>query len=121
MDLPSYNCVLCQGNITEAIQHHLMRCPFSKLCWNLINLQISDDLSGYYNLAQKSDGQPFFLEITVLMAWSIWITRNGIIFDNQDASIQRCTDNIRKEFALVIHQTKKKYHPNIDLWASSLL
>jgi hypothetical protein len=37
--LPSYNCVLCQGNVEETVEHLFFECPFSEWCWRLMNVQ----------------------------------------------------------------------------------
>lgn len=47
-----------------------------------------------------------YMEIIILMAWSIWIFRNNKIFRNINSSIQVCKDKFRMEFSLVIHRAE---------------
>ena len=56
-------------------------------------------------------GVSFALEIIVLMAWSIWTTRNDWIFNNVHPTIQGCKRKFCKEFNLLLHRVK---HPKID-------
>jgi hypothetical protein len=43
---------------------------------------------------------------TILMAWSIWLTRNDRIFNNLDPSVEGCRRKFKKEFALLLHRAK---------------
>jgi hypothetical protein len=48
----------------------------------------------------------FFMEIIVLMTWSIWTTRNDWVFDDIHPSVQRCKDKFVGEFSLLLHRIK---------------
>jgi hypothetical protein len=38
--LPSYNCVLCNQQVEETLEHLFLMCPIPLECWNLIHLLI---------------------------------------------------------------------------------
>jgi hypothetical protein len=48
----------------------------------------------------------FFMEIIIIMAWSIWMTRNDWIFSNIDLSVERCKAKFIYEFSLVLFRVK---------------
>ena len=64
---------------------------------------------------------PFFVEIIVLLCWSIWIVRNDAIFQRVVPMVKKAKCVFWKEFAIVIHQAKKKYFPIISLWLEARL
>jgi hypothetical protein len=39
--LPSYDCVLCQLQLEETLEHLFLHCPFAISCWNLLHLHIA--------------------------------------------------------------------------------
>lgn len=82
MVLPNYSCVLCNQNVEESLSHFILQCPFTKHCWNSIHLNISEGLQLFQvreDFKQQLH-QPFFMEVTILMAWSIWTTQNATFF-----------------------------------------
>lgn len=62
----------------------------------------------------------FFIEMTVLTTWSIWITRNNLIFNQIDPNFAVWRITFLREFALVIHRVKAKFKPDISAWFNSL-
>nr|TKV94427.1 hypothetical protein SEVIR_9G294100v2 [Setaria viridis] len=111
MILDSYSCVLCSQDTTETTPHLFLWCPFSKECWNRINLHISKTLSGYdiFVSLKHQISQPFFMGIIILMTWSIWTSRNLYL------------QTFKKEFALLLHRGKKNFFPGIELWLDNML
>ncbi|KAL6596864.1 hypothetical protein ACP70R_046998 [Stipagrostis hirtigluma subsp. patula] len=58
-------------------------------------------------------GVPFFMEVIIIMAWSIWTVRNNWLFNNVDPSVERCRDIFQKEFATYtspLPQKTRKYN-----------
>uniref|UniRef100_A0A0A8YPW7 Uncharacterized protein n=1 Tax=Arundo donax TaxID=35708 RepID=A0A0A8YPW7_ARUDO len=45
---------------------------------------------------------PFYMEIIVSMAWSIWTTRNDWILNGIDPIVQGCRARFKHEFAMVV-------------------
>ena len=64
----------------------------------------------------------FHMEIIIIMAWSIWITRNDKIFKNiSPYFVQVCLDLFKKEFAMVIHRAKDNTMPQMQQRLQNLL
>ena len=88
-------------------------CPFARSFWHCFGLNIPlDDVSPGLVVETFRDqlGLPFFMEIVILISWSIWITRNDFIFRNVQPTQQHAFFIFKKEFALVILRAKS---PNI--------
>jgi hypothetical protein len=49
MELESYNCVLCNTQVEETIDHLFIICPFASQIWNLIGLQVDQNLTPFQN------------------------------------------------------------------------
>ena len=43
IQLESYNCVLCQSQSEETVQHLFLSCPFAKECWSVLNIDFQVD------------------------------------------------------------------------------
>jgi hypothetical protein len=48
----NYNCVLCSQNREETIFHLFFSCPFSKACWNHLNINWNLDLN-FHNMMKS--------------------------------------------------------------------
>lgn len=114
MNLPSYNCVLCNQGCEESLEHLFLRCRFAKDWWASIGLSTPQQLNPEQTIEhfKSSLGVPFFVEIIVIMSWSIWKSRNSLIFEGMQASITSCRLLFCKEFALVILRAKDSYSPS---------
>ena len=118
MDLPSYDCVLCTQPTEETLEHLFFKCDFAQACWFGLNLSIDTDDELFITLEhfKQQLGVHFYMEIIILMSWSIWVSRNDHIFQGIQPSIPNCRAIFKKEFSLVIHRAKKKYFPLIEEW-----
>ena len=123
MDLPSYNCVLWNNQIEESLQHLFILCPFATACCNLVNVQTSSDLDPFECLDQFNQqlNMPFFMEIIIVMSWSIWAIRNDVILRGIPASSLRCSQIFKHTFSLLQWRAKKKYFPSIELWLEQVV
>jgi hypothetical protein len=123
MDLPDYNCVLCHQTIEESIFHLLIGCPFATACWNWLGLQITNQGELLLCLESFRDQLqvPFFMEVIILMCWTIWQMRNGLIFNNRPPSLQQAKGDFKSEFALLLFRAKQSYFPRVELWLNSLV
>jgi hypothetical protein len=59
------------------------------------------------------------MEIIILMAWSIWTTRNDWIFNNIDPSVENCKQKFISEFSLMMH--KFGLIKLLDCWCGCIL
>lgn len=123
MVLQDYNCVLCNTLVEESLSHLFLECPFAEQCWAIVNIQIDHSLSPFENIQSfKEQLQvPFFIEIIILMSWSIWKARNDLIFWQAAPIILMAKHNFLDEFQLLLLRAKKSYSPSIDLWIANLL
>jgi hypothetical protein len=77
MEFQDYTCVLCSRSTEETLFHLLIDCPFASTCWNRLGLQVTDqeDLYQYLESFGWQLHVPFFMEIIILMSWTIWQMR----------------------------------------------
>lgn len=71
MDLPSYDCVLCNASVEETSEHLFLGCPFALKCWNILELHISNpaDLFISINDLKTQLQVPFVMDIIILLCW----------------------------------------------------
>jgi hypothetical protein len=122
MFLPSYNCVLCEEAMEEIVDHLFLHCELAKECWSLVGLVVPQSRDPFQILEEFRTrlNVPFFMEVIIIMCWSIWIVRNNLIFRGQEASSQQCKQIFRQVFGLVILRAKK-YLPHISSWLEQLV
>jgi hypothetical protein len=79
--LMSYDCVLCSLSQEETVGHLFLACPFAQACWSLINLTpASADPGLVINSFKDQLNISFFMDIVIILSWSIWMARNDLIF-----------------------------------------
>ena len=118
MHLDDYNCELCLFQREETITHLFLRCPFAKSCWNIIGINAphTDYPLVVVQRIRRQLRVPFYMEIIILMIWSIWTVRNNWIFNNQDPSLQACRAKFIYEFTMVIHRAKSNLKNEMSSW-----
>jgi hypothetical protein len=62
---------------------------------------------------------PFAMEIIMISTWSIWITRNNAIFNNQRHDIRSWRSIFRQEISLLKYRIKKKHANTFKEWLQS--
>ena len=89
MDLQDFNCVLCSALVEESLVHLFLECLFVIQCWALISVQSSQHPDHFQSLQSLKDQLrvPFFMEIIILMCWTIWRARNDLIFRQVNPNI----------------------------------
>lgn len=101
MDLQFYDCVLCDADVEESLVHLFL---FATECWNLV-----------YRLTlpyHHTHTNPYiFMEIVILLCWSIWIVRNDAVLQGVAPLVARVKGIFLQKFALMFHRTKKNYSP----------
>ena len=118
MFLEDYNCAICGEEIEETLEHLFLHCNFASQCWTTLNVESDLNLDPLQILDRfRSILQvPFFMEIIILMSWSIWVTRNALIFDAVAPTVQSTIEIFKYNFAMVIHRAKRKYAPLMSIW-----
>jgi hypothetical protein len=89
-------------------------CPFALDYWNLLQLVVpqGDSLDILLSFLNQLNVM-FFMDIIILMSWSIWMARNDFIFRGQQPAIQAAKERFKSEFALVIHRAKQSLKQNM--------
>jgi hypothetical protein len=59
------------------------------------------------------------MEIIILTAWGIWISRNNKIFNNQTPSLKTWKIIFLQEAKLLIYRMKKKHADTFKEWLQS--
>jgi hypothetical protein len=83
----NYSCMLCPNNREETTFHLFFTCPFSRDCWNHLNINWRLDLD-MMDRAKQQSNTTFFMEISMVGAWIIWKQRNDCIFNWGYPSLQ---------------------------------
>jgi hypothetical protein len=84
MVLDDYTCAVCKSGSMETLNHLFLQCNFAAQCWATLNL-VRNVESDPFNILETFKTRlhvPFFMEIIILMRWSIWMARNGLIFED---------------------------------------
>jgi hypothetical protein len=73
MDLQNYNCILCNGSTDESLLHLFLDGPFATQCWAWLNIQVDHSFDPFQNLQgfKEQLRVPFFMEVIILMCWTI--------------------------------------------------
>jgi hypothetical protein len=86
--LPSFDCVLCQTTPEETVEHLFLHYPFAQSHWALLHLQIPQSDSFQILSALRTQlNVPFFMDIIIILSWSIWTSCNKLIFEGQQPGI----------------------------------
>lgn len=122
MTLESYTCDLCILQKRETVSHLFLRCNFVKACWQSIGVSVITTRSPQSIFRQIKDrlAVPFYMEIMILMAWSIWTVRNDWLFKGIDPTVQQCKRKFISEFSTLLHRARPTMVPNMTVWMQSL-
>jgi hypothetical protein len=58
----------------------------------------------------------FFMEIIILMPWSIWTTRIDGLFNGKDPTVEDCLSKFRREFLLLLHRVQQNTLMAMEDW-----
>lgn len=107
MVLDDYNCPVCAIGSEETRLHLFLDCPFARVCWSTLGLQIGTPANPLDIITsfRVQLNLPFSLEIIISMSWAIWSVRNDAIFRNIQPTIHNAKRHFRSDFAQVIHST----------------
>ena len=115
-----YTCVLCGLQVLETRDHLFFHCPFYRICWTYLAANWAPTYQGIQheinNLKEMLD-LPFSLEIIILAAWAIWITRNEFIFNKITPSLYRCRKTFKEELKWLVHRATREEYANLEQWA----
>ena len=98
MHLPSYSCILCNAV-----------CPFSSWWCRLLNINwnLAVPILDRLLMGKNCFSEPsIFMEIIIVSAWCIWMTRNRTIFHSQSLSLWYWKSLLREELSLTTLRCK---------------
>ena len=83
----SQKCCFCDTN--ETVHHLFLACPFAKIVWRMIYFaynipppaNINNMFGNWLNRVPKNDKNKIRIGISAI-CWTIWRTRNDIVFNN---------------------------------------
>jgi hypothetical protein len=123
--MTDYSCIMCNQQHLETRDHLFFQCPFAVLCCQYIcplwippppgQMDIQEVLSSLKLAISK----PFFMQIIMLVTWSILLTRNSFIFKATTPSVYICRKIFKDELALLVHKAKKKSYHGIVSWVEN--
>lgn len=118
MELDSYTCELCIRQRPETIPHLFLRCGFAKACWESIGVYTLNarNVSQNINRIKQQLSNSFFMEIIIIMTWSIWTTINDWIFREVDPTVQNCKRKFIEECSLLKYRLKSDHLPLLETW-----
>jgi hypothetical protein len=76
---------------------------------------MQNDIQSYIQSIKVHIRQPFFMEIIILICWSIWTTRNDFIFEGLTPSLYRTRRKLKDELHLLIHKAKRKSYAGLKV------
>jgi hypothetical protein len=116
--IQSYACATLNCSHEETLHHLFVTCPFASACWDVICPNRTKDLSILETFSDLRDRLhiPFFMEVIILAAWSIWIIRNNKIFNNENPTIGRWKAIFKQELIWVQFRLKAKHLDNFRDW-----
>jgi hypothetical protein len=117
MFLPSYDCVLCSSSVEETVDHLFLECDFAGACWGLIGQTVISSPNSFqrFQTFRTQIGKKFFMEIIVIMCWSIWSARNDAVFRGVQPSCLRSLEFFKSTFRQFLWRARKFYFPAFEL------
>nr|TKW09984.1 hypothetical protein SEVIR_6G136800v2 [Setaria viridis] len=121
MNLDSFVCELCILQKRETVNHLFFRCNFAKACWQQIGVTYVSTRS-YWNIIEQIKHKlevPFYMEIIILIIWSIWTTRNNWLFNDLDPFTMNCKQKFLDEFSALLLRARPSLVQQMEVWMHS--
>jgi hypothetical protein len=109
MQLTSYSCAICNLDMEKILFQLFFVCPFSQACWNLVGINwnlIKPPHLGMIIDARINFANPVFREVLITACWSIWCSRNNLIFDNKACLLANWKAHFKHEIGLICIKSK---------------
>ena len=121
LHLDSYTCVLCTSLAEETLEHLFLDCPFSAMCWNIINVVIplQSTFPDIFSQIRDQLASPFAMNAIILISWAIWNVRNELIFSGVQISLANSKRIFFRELSLLQHRIKPALLPQFLAWILS--
>nr|TKW22750.1 hypothetical protein SEVIR_4G248600v2 [Setaria viridis] len=122
MIMDSYTCELCILQKRETVAHLFLKCNFAKACWSSIGVIFATTREPLHilNLIRRKLNVSFFMEIIVIMTWSIWTIRNDWTFNCKAPTVQEVKRRFVVELRTIsLHRAKPSMAPAMLNWIDS--
>lgn len=95
---------------------------FCKILMGTVGIFISSsrNISQNINRMKQQLGCPFFMEIIIIMSWSIWTTRNDWMFREVDPTMQNCKRKFVEDFSLLKYRMKDDHLQAMETWLQNI-
>jgi len=122
MHLDNYSCVHCISLAEELVTHLFIDCPFARMCWNSIKVEIplNNSLPDVFSQINAQLNSQFFMETIIIACWEIWNARNSLIFRGERFNLLDFRRAFFKELMLLQHRVKLGLEDHLFLWIQSL-
>jgi hypothetical protein len=118
--MDDYSCIMCADGDLETRNHLFFLCPFAHICWQYLCPTWvppqHHDIQSFIQSLKTPIKEPFFMEIIILTAWSIWTTRNDYISKGTPPSLYRCGKKLKDELYLLLHKATRKSYGGFRNW-----
>lgn len=120
--LEDYSCAICSLGVDETCIHLFFECPFNISCWNSIGLQWNLHLPCLDMVLQaRADfNRCFFREIMITACWTIWTSRNRLIFDGVPCPVSSWKESFKYEIGLVCIKAKSSLAGSLKQWPENI-
>ena len=117
-----FDCLLCGKHIEETMDHMIFTCPFSKACWEKINIAWPEFDSKLDLITQinESKRRHLFMEIFLTAAWSLWKERNNKHFRGVTPSTDSWLTRFKGDFGLLQYRVKEVHRSFVTTFCDSL-
>lgn len=121
--LAPLNRILYANDHEETVEHLFLHCDLTKSCWGLIGVTVNSAFNPFqiFEDFRRQLNVSFFMEVIIVMSWSIWTIRNDAIFRGIPPSTFRCSEIFRFTFSHLLWRAKKKYFPAIEVWLQQVM
>ncbi|TVU25579.1 hypothetical protein EJB05_28081, partial [Eragrostis curvula] len=100
MHLDSYSSELCIWQREETLIHMFIRFNFAKAAWHRIGIALHLNTLQVVKFFKRKLAVPFFVDIIIVMCWSMWTTRNDCIFKQVDSTVDNCIQKFFRELKM---------------------
>lgn len=116
------SCALCNLSVEEWVHHHFVDCPFARICWDILHIDIPLNCSfpELFTQIKIQLNSQFSTEAAILLCWTIWTARNELLFKGNSLNLIGCRGIFFNELKLLKHRMKTNQLNQFSSWIQSL-
>lgn len=103
------DCLLCEAQVEETVEHLFFHCAFSKECWQILGISWTthDHRLQLLNQAREIWRKPMFMDVFLVAAWSLWKERNNNYFRGISPAVPSWRQRFIKYFSDLTYRTSE--------------